>query len=251
VSARSRAPSSSRQLFARRARARRWAILRRVLMLLLVAALVAGAGWLVFVSSVLAVEGVRVSGLRILPADRVTRVAAVPLGEPLARVDVDRVRARVERLPAVERADIGRSWPHTVSIKVTERTPVAAVRAGSGYRLVDAEGVTFRAVGTPHERLPVMTVGGPPQAGLGPSGDAATEAAAVVDSLPRPLVRRVERVEAGTMDSIVLHLRDGRRVVWGSAENSALKARVLTALLPRSASVYDVSVPGSPTLQVD
>jgi cell division protein FtsQ len=251
VSARSRVPSSTRQLFARRARARRWAILRRVLVLLVVVGLVAGAGWLVFVSSVLAVQGVRVSGVRTVPVDRVTRAAAVPLGEPLARVDVDRVRARVERLPVVERADVGRSWPHTVSIKVTERTAVAAVHAAGGYRLIDAEGVTFRTVGEPGEHLPVMTVGGRPQTGLGPAGDAATEAAAVVDSLPRRLVRRVERVEADTMDSIVLRLQDGRRVVWGSAESSALKSRVLTALLPRQASVYDVSVPGSPTLQVN
>jgi cell division septal protein FtsQ len=240
-------PGSTRRRFARRVWARRWATLRRVLMLLLVVALVAGSGWLVFVSSVLAVERVQVSGARTVPADRISRVAAVPLGVPLARVDVDRVQARVERVPVVEHADISRSWPHTVAIEVTERTAVAAVRSDGGYRLIDAEGVLFRTVPDPGGRLPVMTVGPQPRTA---ATDAAREAAAVVASLPRRLVRRVAGVQASTMDSIELRLRDGRSVEWGSAESSALKAKVLLALLKRDASVYDVSVPASPTLTV-
>ena len=42
-------------------------------------------------------------------------------------------------------------------------------------------------------------------------------------------------------------LRDGRQVVWGSAEDSAAKAEVLVALLKEPAKRYDVSVPGQPT----
>jgi cell division protein FtsQ len=72
-----------------------------------------------------------------------------------------------------------------------------------------------------------------------------------VAELPRPLARRVSHVRAATIDSIELRLRDGRSVVWGSAEGSELKAEVLESLLHRRASVYDVSVPGAPTLQVD
>jgi cell division protein FtsQ len=243
---------STRRRFARRAWARRWARLRRLLVLLVLVALVAGAGWLVFVSSVLAVERVHVGGARTVPADRITEVAAVPMGEPLARVDVDRVRARVERVPVVARADVGRSWPHTVSIEVTERTAVAAVRTERGYRLIDAEGVLFRNVREPREGLPVLSVGTQPTVGATavPGSDAAREAAAVVASLPPRLAHRVAGVQARTMDSIELRLHDGRSVQWGSAESSALKTKVLLALLKRDASVYDVSVPGSPTLQV-
>jgi cell division protein FtsQ len=209
-------------------------------------AMVAGAVWLVFFSSVLAVRNVQVAGVRTVPVDAVSEVAAVPLGEPLARVDVDQVRERVERLPVVEHADISRSWPHTVSIEVTERTPVAAVRSGGAYRLIDAEGVMYRSVSQPGKRLPVMTIGTQPAV----AHDAATEAASVMATLPHRLAKRVSAVDADTMDSIELRLQDGRRVVWGSAESSQMKARVLSALLHRKAQVYDVSVPGSPTLDV-
>ncbi|MDQ4007077.1 MAG: FtsQ-type POTRA domain-containing protein [Actinomycetota bacterium] len=238
-------PRSSRSRFASRARARRWALLRRALVGLVLVGMVAGAGWLVFFSSVLAVERVEVTGVRTVPADRVAAAAAVPVGGPLARVDVDRVRRRVEQVGVVARADIGRAWPHTLTIDVTERTPVAAVRSPRGFRLVDAGGVMYRTVAQAPKRLPVMTVGSQP--------GAREEAAAVVASLPRSLERRVRAVEAATMDSIELWLRGGRTVVWGSAESSALKAEVLAALLQRrsqAASVYDVSVPGAPTLDV-
>jgi cell division protein FtsQ len=237
---------SSRRRFARRAWARRWAALRRLFLLLVLVAMVAGAVWLVFFSSVLAVRDVQVGGVRTVPAEDVADIAAVPLGEPLARVDVDRVRQRVERLPVVEHADISRSWPHTVAIDITERTPVAAVRSGGAYQLIDAEGVMFRTVSRPNKRLPVLTIGTQPAV----AHDAATEAAAVVAALPHRLAKRVSGVDADTMDSIELRLQNGRRVVWGSAESSPLKARVLVALLHRKAQVYDVSVPGSPTLDV-
>ena len=51
-----------------------------------------------------------------------------------------------------------------------------------------------------------------------------------------------------TIDQITLVLRDGREVLWGSADESALKAQVIDRLLvSQKAGVYDVSVPGSPT----
>ncbi|MEZ5192858.1 MAG: hypothetical protein R2734_10265 [Nocardioides sp.] len=43
-------------------------------------------------------------------------------------------------------------------------------------------------------------------------------------------------------------LRDGRTVLWGSADQSDLGAGA-GGLLSQSASQYDVSVPGNPTLR--
>ena len=61
------------------------------------------------------------------------------------------------------------------------------------------------------------------------------------------LARRVDHLEARSVDQISLVLRDGRTVVWGSADQSAEKAKVLQALLGFDAQQYDVSVPGRPT----
>jgi len=69
----------------------------------------------------------------------------------------------------------------------------------------------------------------------------------VVEALPDLLDGRVDHVVVATVDDITLRLRDGRSVVWGSAEESASKGEVLAVLLRREAAVYDVSVPGQPT----
>ena len=46
-------------------------------------------------------------------------------------------------------------------------------------------------------------------------------------------------------DSLTMRAR-GATVLWGSAAQSALKARVLVKLLAHPARSYDVSVPGQP-----
>jgi len=69
----------------------------------------------------------------------------------------------------------------------------------------------------------------------------------VIASLDRSIARKVDHVEVASMDAIELVLSNGKQVQWGSAAQSALKARVLATLLEVNASVYDVSVPEQPT----
>jgi cell division protein FtsQ len=153
------------------------------------------------------------------------------------------VQARVQALADVRSAEVTRTWPDTVTITVEERTPVAVVEIGGQLRGLDVEGVVFRAFRSPPEGLPRV------QTPADTSRDALLEAAGVVSALPADLTRRLDHVEVATVDQISLALRDGRTVVWGSAEESEAKAEVLTALLEQPGSTYDVSVPGQPTVQ--
>ncbi len=231
----------SRRRFARRQWARRWLNWKPVLALLLVGASIAGAVWLFLFSSVLAVADVEVTGARTLDSAQVRDVAAVPDGEPLARVDLDAVRARVEALAVVRSAEVTRQWPDRVLVAIEERVAVAVVEIGGRTRGMDAQGVVFRDYAKAPPGLPeVRTSPETPR-------DALAEAAQVVEALPETLTRRVAHVEAVTVDQISLVLRDGRTVVWGSAEESDEKAKVLGPLLGVDAKTYDVSVPGQPT----
>lgn len=232
----------SRRAFARRQWARRWLTWKYVLVAVVVLALLGGAVWLVFFSRVLAVETVRVSGAERLDAAEVRTVAEVPTGEPLARLDLQAVRARVEALALVRDAEVTRSWPDTVLIEVDERVAVAVVEIGGRARGLDAEGVVFDDFG-PETGLPRV------RTAPDPGRDALREAAAVASSLPDDLARRVDHVQVETIDRISLVLRDDRTVLWGSAEESDLKAEVLTGLLQRPGSTYDVSVPAQPTVR--
>ena len=79
--------------------------------------------------------------------------------------------------------------------------------------------------------------------------EALKEAATVVAALPQTLASRVDHVEVATVDQITLVLRDERQVMWGSAEESELKAEVLVPLLSRPGQTYDISVPGQATVR--
>ncbi|MEQ4206012.1 FtsQ-type POTRA domain-containing protein [Actinopolymorpha sp. B9G3] len=241
--------ASSARKFARRQWSRRLLRLSPALVLASVVVLAGLAVWAFGFSTLFDARTVVVGGLT--PASGLSRAevlssAAVPLGRPLARIDLDAVRKRVAALPAVKGASVERSWPHEVRIEATCRTPVAVWRDGSVPRVVDAEGVAFRtAEGMRTRFVTIQTAAreSDPErvAGLRQAG------AQVAAALPAELRRRVETVRVRTVDSVTLHLDRGVTVMWGSADDSRSKARVLAALLKQRAKVYDVSVPGFPT----
>jgi cell division protein FtsQ len=231
----------ARKDFRRRRNAGRWRRVRTVALLLLVLGVVAGAVWLVFFSSHVAVRGTTVSGNPTVGEERIEYAAEVPTGTPLARVDLEAIRARVESIPAVRRAEVSRSWPHTVHITVTERLPVAVIDQGAGLKALDADGVLFGSYETRPRNLPLVRTTPDTE------GEALEEGARVIDALPAGVARRVDVVEVSSVDEIELVLGSGRRVLWGSAEASDQKAEVLAVLLKRPGNQIDVSVPGRPT----
>jgi cell division protein FtsQ len=231
----------TRKRFARRQWARRFLAWRPLLVVVLVLALVGGLVWLFLFSSVLAVKRVQVEGTGLLSQAEVRSAAAVPLGEPLARVDIDAIRDRVGALAPVATVDVTRHWPDQVLISITERTAVAVVEVGNSLKGIDAGGVYFREYAHRPRTLPLIT------GADDVDREVLHEAAKIVGLLPTDVAARVAHIQVETIDQISLILRDGRVVVWGSAERSDDKARVLEALLHQRAQTYDVSVPGQPT----
>ena len=208
----------------------------RVAIALLVVGAAAAMVWLVLFSSVLAASTVRVVGAQGRTADEVLFVAEVPLGTPLARLDAAAIGERVATLPWVATGEVRRGYPNEVVIAVTERTPVA--REAGGPRAIAADGTVFVASGKLPAGLPSITA----------SDDVARAAAAgVIASLPEDLRGRVVSAHATTRDDVVLTLRSGAKVTWGSVDEAAIKAQVLDALLGRKARAYDVSAPQLPT----
>jgi cell division protein FtsQ len=194
----------------------------------------------VFFSSWLGVRQLDVSGVSRVTVADVTAAAAIAPGTPLARLDLGAIEARVEKLPAVASATVHRAWPHGITVTVTERQPVATVRANGKWWLMDRTGVLFASSAAPDHARPVVQVS--PRSGAG----TLSQVAAVLGALPPDLATRTKRVTASSADSITLHLTNGAEVRWGSASASAEKAAVLRALLTHKASFYDVSIPSEP-----
>jgi cell division protein FtsQ len=136
---------------------------------------------------------------------------------------------------------VTRAWPDKVLVEIVEREAVAVIDDDGRLRGMDAEGVVFREFKSLPTTLPRLKIAPDTR------GEAMAEGAAVVGVLPAHIVSKIDFVDVVTVDEITLHLRDGRTVVWGSADESEQKARVLDALLRHRFDVYDVSVPGQPT----
>lgn len=223
----------------RGARRRLW---RRASIALLAVVAFVGLAWMLGWSTLLGVRTVEVVGNQRSSEALIVLTADVPPGTPLARVDTRGVIDRVAQLPVVHDVRVQRVWPHTLRIVVTERTPVAVARSGSGLRLVDADGVDFAAVTSASRQVPLLDV----DLDLVPP-DQLAAGLAVVDGLPAKLAIRVASVAVVSPDDVRLDLRSGAVVRWGDASQPAEKAAVLGALLRRHADQYDVSAPGAPT----
>lgn len=239
----------------------------RVVSVLVACALVGGWLWVVYGSGVFAATAVEVSGTHRLTKAQVTSVAQVPEGTPLARVDVDAVASRVGQLSQVAGVSVHRAWPHTVRVQVRERVPVAAVHRQDRWWLVDRTAVVVATQQKRPTGLPKLAVDHPE-----PNDPTAREALSVIDSLKRSLRDDLRKVSASSPDGVRLRVvvgsgDTGKRgsahgksdgghgakftVVWGSADRTAKKERVLEALRKAKphADVYDVSTPGVATVR--
>jgi cell division protein FtsQ len=236
-----RAPGRPAAADAGRPRRRRWTNLRPLLVLLTLAVLAGAGWWTVYHSSLLDARKVSIGGLRVLPRDQVAQVAAVPTGRPLARVDLDAIRARVAAVPRVASAEVERDWPHTVRISVRERVTVLVVPDAGRFAEIDKDGVRFGTVDAAPSGVPVVKADANTV-----SRETLRGVFQVVSALPPPVAHRVRDITARTPDDIVLALDQGESVVWGGADASDRKALVLAVLLQRPAKYYDVSAPDAP-----
>ena len=195
-------------------------------------------------SPLLAFREVRVEG-----GDRVTSQAVADAlsslhGEPLARVNDERVQTALEPLTLVQAFETRIEPPGTLVVTIIERKPLGAVLAGETFDVVDAAGVTLWEEPTLPSGLPRILVGADPQS---PSFSAITR---VLRALPDELLLQIEGITATTLDDVRFTIRgSSHEVVWGSSERSPEKARVLKAALiavdSEESKVIDVTTPDS------
>jgi cell division protein FtsQ len=198
--------------------------------------------WLLVASPVLAAKHVTVVGQRELTAEQVADAAAVPLGVPLIRQDLDAIAQRATTLPQVAAASVERHWPSTVTVTVTERRPLLAILQPTGYALVDAQGVAFET----RPRVPAGVLKTDADPGNAPL---LADLGVVAAALPDGLRLKIDRLKATAGGDVTLVLASGTTVHWGDAAESPLKAQVVAALLRKKPRSIDVSAPHNPAVR--
>lgn len=217
---------------------------RRVMWLSITGSLVAV---LIFVgigvfTPLLALQTITVEGAARVPADQIVAALQPEMNKPLPLVNMDSVRKAVEAQPLVKSYSTVASPPHTLVIKIVERSPIGYLPNATGFTMVDPAGVVMEKSEERTPGIPLFTVEG--DSTTSPGFQAGVD---VLESLPSSLAGQVEEVIAKTTDDVTLVLTGGARVFWGGPENASFKNHVLTKLLAvnpvGTVSEYDVSSP--------
>lgn len=198
-------------------------MLRRRLVVVLVAMLVGGVAYAVYA---LEIGEIRVTGLRTLDPKHVIDRSGLRGGERLLLVRLSAVARRIEQIPAVASARAERSFPQTVVIHVSERMPVARL-PGPDLLVVDADGKVFSSPDA--TMLPLAEgIAAEAREGARIDEDSRTVVAAFA-AFPEPL--RVRTARLGIGPPLTLGLNDGTEIRFGDHSDLGRKAKVATAIL--------------------
>ena len=227
--------------FTRRSRRRRITWLVSGVSLLLVVGFVTGAVY----SPLLSLKNIRIEGASRVSAASVRAAVEGQIGRPLALVDFDSITRALGTFPLIRSFVTETVPPDTLIIRIAERAPIATLATSSGFSVVDPAGIVIDSAAERQPGFPLIELGSATKA-----SPAFSAAVGVLLALPSDLLKKVDTVTAQTSDDVTLVLTGGQSVVWGSAEQSALKAKVLAAVITVGGATmkYDVSAPNHPVL---
>ena len=195
-------------------------------------------------SPLLSLREITVDGTSRVDKADVLEAVDGQLGTPLALIDLARIEDELSAFPLIRSFVTETVPPNTLVIHIVERQPVGVIATATGFQLIDPAGVVVQTAATRPDDVPLIEV-----AGEAKTGDAAFESTAeVLLALPNDLLARVDTITASTKDDVSFELRGAKqRIVWGSVDESAKKARVLEVFLStnktKAFKEYDVSSP--------
>ena len=164
------------------------------------------------------------------------------IGTPLALIDYAKISKKLGSVVQVQSFSTELRPPHTLVVRIVERTPIGAIRGAQGWDIVDAAGVVMQSTKNAPKSVPALKVESVDSPGF-------LAAVKALLALPSALRADVGSISASTRDSVQFVLRGvPHEIRWGSDEMSTLKAAVLDRALAIAESkggtyVIDVSAP--------
>lgn len=223
--------------------------LRATLTIVIVVPLLAG-GWLwLRDSSFVAVRHVHITGVHGAEAIEI-RSALDEAAKRMSTMDFNaaRVRSAVASFAIVGAVHVKTEPPHTVSISVTERPPVAALQSAGQRTAVAADGTVLGPAWL-SSGLPLVSSAIEPAAGARLSEGFALEAVTVLGAAPSALAKHVTRVYNGP-EGLTVAMGNGLLVYFGDSTRPHAKwmslARVLASPNAAGALYVDVRLPERP-----
>jgi cell division protein FtsQ len=223
----------------------------RRLMVALVLAAGLAAGYLLWLrdSSLVAVRDVRVVGVTANAAEINTALERTAREMTTLHVRLDELQAALRPFPTVASVSASPSFPDGLTIRVTERRPVAMVDAGGAEVPVAEDGILLGGLDVDGTDLPVLE---------GEAGESAArlegegmDQAAVLGGAPEALLGAVERT-AVSPDGIEATLEGGIVLRFGDPSRAPAKweaaARILADPDLDALTYIDLRAPERPAV---
>lgn len=110
-------------------------------------------------SSIFNISKVTVSGNQKVSSDEITALAGITPGENLLKIDRQLVERSVKIHPMIKNAQMIRHLPHTLEIKIQERTSWAVIPYEDLFLLIDDEGHCLDKLNKlPDSNIPIITM---------------------------------------------------------------------------------------------
>jgi cell division protein FtsQ len=100
---------------------------------------------------------VHLTGNHYVESAAVLEIFAADRGQSVLRIPLEERRRQVEAIPWVAQATVRRALPDTLQVDITERTPIAFLREGTGLSLIDINGVILQRPLRDNFHFPVVT----------------------------------------------------------------------------------------------
>ncbi len=164
------------------------------------------------------VGAVHLQGASKASQDEILQAAAIRPGAPILGLDLEAIRARVERVGWVERARVIRLLPDTLVVAVTERPLMAVWQHGGRRDVVAVNGQVVSSVDPNHFRALPLIVGDGANIGV-------MQLLPSLRSRPRLMARlwAIRRVDQRRWDLV---LKDGGVIALPSSDEAAALARL-------------------------
>lgn len=205
---------------------------------------------LIAYSPICTLQNIRIEGAVRLDSSQIHTALSSELGKPLSLIDFSVVNAELETFSLIQSYATQAELPGTLVVHIVERKPIAVLVEGESFKIVDPAGVTLERSSQRPPNFPIIDTA------LSPVGSPTFQAiTSVLRQLPPDFVAQIDLIGAATADSVSLKLAgpEQRTVFWGSAHNSELKLKILSALLAAQSSAgagsFDVSSPQNPVIK--
>jgi len=213
---------------------------RRVTFTVVVVLALASGGWVLARSSLFALEGIEVTGTKLLTRAEVLQASGLHPGQSMLSLHTDRVLARIERIPLVREATVHRVPTSRIRITVVERVPAYVLETTESRWYIADDATLLGDAPANDTRLPTIRIDTPLTADTGDRArtPALLQALGLWRALPNALKAGHPTIDATVLAGLTL-IRTDYEIRFGTLDRMQEKLRAIGLVFDRVRRTHD------------